>query len=106
VLAGRGAFLRGGRGFFAFAFALGLVCGLAIWNSSLAIPAFTGMAVGLLLAGERPGRGTLVFAAGVAIGVVPLLIARLTRAAPDSCAPPARRRPRPRARCPPAPRCG
>jgi len=30
-------------------FFIGLVCGLAIWNSALAIPAFAGMALGLLL---------------------------------------------------------
>src|SRR5262249_27036943 len=75
ALGRRGAFARRSGG--GLAFALGLVGGLAIWNSSLAIPAFTGMAVGLWLAGERPGRGALVFLAGLAIGASPLLIARL-----------------------------
>ena len=32
---------------------LGLVSGLAVWNSSLAIPAFVGMAAGLVIAGGR-----------------------------------------------------
>ncbi len=38
-------------------FFMGLVCGLAIWNSALAIPAFAGMALGLALAGVRPRVG-------------------------------------------------
>jgi hypothetical protein len=60
---------------------LGVVCGLAVWNSSLAIPAFTGMAAGLLLAGVRPRpRSSLVFLAGFAAGASPLLVARLVRA--------------------------
>lgn len=56
--------------------ALGVACGLAVWNSSLAIPAFTGMAVGLALAGLRPARSTLWFLPGFAIGASPLQIAR------------------------------
>ena len=57
--------------------ALGLVCGLALWNSSLAIPAFAGMAAGLALAGLRPRLpSTLAFASGVALGAAPLLVAR------------------------------
>jgi hypothetical protein len=57
---------------------LGLVCGLAVWNSSLAIPAFAGMAAGLLLAGPRPSlSGAAVFAAGGALGAAPLALARL-----------------------------
>jgi hypothetical protein len=56
----------------------GAVCGLAVWNSSLAIPAFTGMAAGLLVAGLRPRpRSGLVFLAGFAMGASPLLVARL-----------------------------
>jgi len=56
----------------------GLVCGLAVWNSSLAIPAFAGMAAGLLLAGLRPSpAGAAVFAAGGALGAAPLALARL-----------------------------
>ena len=56
--------------------ALGVACGLAVWNSSLAIPAFTGMAVGLALAGWRPAGSALWFLPGFAMGVSPLLIAR------------------------------
>jgi hypothetical protein len=66
---------------FARAVGLGLTCGLAVWNSSLAIPAFAGMAAGLALAGLRPRPGTsLTFAAGVALGSAPLLVARLVGA--------------------------
>ena len=36
------------------ALGFGLLCGLAVWCSSLAIPAFAGMAAGLALAGLRP----------------------------------------------------
>jgi len=59
-------------------FALGLVAGLAVWNSSLAIPAFAGMAAGLLLAGLRPAPGpALAAACGLGIGASPLAVARL-----------------------------
>ncbi len=58
------------------ALGLGIVCGLAVWNSSLAVPAFVGMAAGLALAGLRPRRGpALAFAAGFVVGVLPLLVA-------------------------------
>ncbi len=61
--------------------ALGLACGLAVWNSSLAIPAFVGMAAGLVAAGEGPGRGWLClapsFVAGVVLGASPLVLARV-----------------------------
>jgi hypothetical protein len=67
-----------GRGMLA---GLGLVCGLAVWNSSLAIPAFLGMAAGLLVAGLRPRLSALgSFAAGVLLGGSPLLIARVVGA--------------------------
>src|SRR5262245_51230090 len=57
---------------------LGVVCGLAVWNSSLAIPAFTGMAAGLLVAGLRPRvRSAAFLLAGFALGASPLLVARL-----------------------------
>jgi hypothetical protein len=60
------------------ALGLGVACGLAVWNSSLAIPAFAGMAAGLALAGLRPRfRTALAFAAGAALGAAPLLVARL-----------------------------
>jgi hypothetical protein len=58
------------------AFALGLTCGLAVWNSSLAVPAFAGMAAGLLLAGLRPRLApALAFGSGAALGVAPLVVA-------------------------------
>jgi hypothetical protein len=56
---------------------LGIGCGLAVWNSSLAIPAFAGMAAGLLAAGRRTGAWLLPFAVGAALGAIPLLVARL-----------------------------
>ena len=57
---------------------LGGVCGLAVWNSSLAIPAFVGMAAGLLLAGFRPRLSAVAaFGTGLALGASPLLLARL-----------------------------
>jgi hypothetical protein len=60
------------------ALGLGIVCGLAVWNSSLAIPAFVGMAAGLLLAGFRPTRaaagGSVL---GMILGASPLAVARL-----------------------------
>ncbi len=61
----------------ALALGMGIVCGLAVWNSSLAIPAFVGMALGLALAGLRPRLGpALAFAAGLAVGALPLAVAR------------------------------
>jgi hypothetical protein len=60
---------------------LGLICGLAVWNSSLAIPAFIGMGAGLLVAGLRPRpSAVLAFGAGLALGASPLLVARLVGA--------------------------
>lgn len=65
---------RRGRGVI---FALGVVSGLAVWTSSLAVPAFAGMAGGLLLAGLRPKPlPSLVFGAGFGIGAAPLAVAR------------------------------
>ena len=59
-------------------FFVGLVCGLAVWNSALAIPAFAGMALGLALAGLRPRAApALTFGLGLALGVTPLVVARL-----------------------------
>ena len=56
----------------------GIVCGLAVWNSSLAIPAFAGMALGLALAGFRPRPARAAwFALGALIGASPLAVARL-----------------------------
>jgi hypothetical protein len=57
---------------------LGLVCGLAVWNSSLAIPAFVGMGAGLLAAGLRPRvSAALTLGTGMILGAIPLAIARL-----------------------------
>jgi dolichyl-phosphate-mannose-protein mannosyltransferase len=61
-------------------FGLGVVCGLAVWNSSLAIPAFAGMAAGLVVAGLRPGRALLPFLVGFVLGASPLLVARVVGA--------------------------
>ena len=60
---------------------VGFVCGLAVWNSSLAIPAFVGMAVGLAVAGLRPRASAgASFGAGLLLGASPLLVARLVGA--------------------------
>jgi hypothetical protein len=57
---------------------LGVVCGLAVWNSALAVPAFAGMALGLLLAGHRPRAGpAAAFGVGMTLGAAPLVVARL-----------------------------
>jgi hypothetical protein len=70
--AARGAPLGAGA-----ALGLGVVCGLAVWNSSLAVPAFAGMAAGLLVAGLRPRPvAALAFASGLALGAAPLAVAR------------------------------
>ncbi len=58
-------------------FGLGALCGLAVWNSSLAIPAFAGMTAGLALAGLRPHASVLPLLAGFALGASPLAVARL-----------------------------
>lgn len=64
---------------------LGLVCGLAVWNSSLAIPAFAGMAAGLVLSGLRPRLSSAaIFTSGAALGASPLLVARLIGASGSS----------------------
>jgi hypothetical protein len=60
------------------ALGVGVVCGLAVWNSSLAIPAFVGMGAGLLVAGLRPRpSAALAFGAGLVLGASPLAVARL-----------------------------
>lgn len=60
---------------------LGLLCGLAIWDSFLALPALVGAAVGLAAMEMRPRlRPALWIAAGVAVGMAPLLVARLSGA--------------------------
>jgi hypothetical protein len=62
-------------------FFMGVVSGLAIWNSALAIPAFAGMALGLALVGLRPRpASTTAFGLGLALGATPLAVARLISA--------------------------
>ena len=58
----------------------GLLAGLAVWNSSLAIPAFVGMIAGLAAAGLRPRASALVLVAGFALGASPLAVGRLVGA--------------------------
>jgi hypothetical protein len=63
----------------------GIVAGLAVWNSALAIPAFAGIGAGLLLAGRRPAaRGLAAFAAGLVLGALPLAVARMVGASASS----------------------
>jgi hypothetical protein len=65
--------------------ALGLVSGLAIWDSALAIPALVGAAAGLLAAGARPRvRPSLAFGAGAVVGMSPLFVARAIGASSSS----------------------
>ncbi|PYQ37734.1 MAG: hypothetical protein DMF77_26125, partial [Acidobacteria bacterium] len=64
---------------------LGLVCGLAVWNSALAIPALAGAAAGLVAAGWRPRLPAIAaFAAGFALGAAPLAVARVIHASASS----------------------
>jgi hypothetical protein len=64
---------------------VGLVAGLAVWNSSLAIPAFLGMGVGLLAARLRSPRAAGgLFVLGFAVGLGPLLLGRLIGASGTS----------------------
>jgi hypothetical protein len=64
---------------------LGLVCGLAIWDSALAIPALAGAAAGLIAAGWRPrALSVAAFAAGLALGAAPLAVAHAIHASAAS----------------------
>jgi len=64
---------------------LGLVCGAAIWDSALAIPALAGAFAGLIAAGWRPRpRGVIAFAGGLFVGASPLAVARLIQASASS----------------------
>jgi hypothetical protein len=57
---------------------LGLLSGVAVWDSALALPALAGASAGLVLAGLRPRPAGLgAFAAGFALGASPLLVARI-----------------------------
>ena len=54
----------------------GIVCGLAAWDSALAVPPLFGIAAALLLAGLRPRAvSAATFACGAALGAGPLLAA-------------------------------
>ncbi|HVR71498.1 MAG TPA: hypothetical protein VMT87_11710 [Vicinamibacteria bacterium] len=63
----------------------GLVSGLAIWDSALALPSLIGVGAGLVAAGSRPRAPTaLACAAGLALGAGPLLVARAVGASASS----------------------
>jgi hypothetical protein len=63
----------------------GVVSGLAIWDSALAVPSLLGIGLGLLLAGLRPSAsGLATYLAGLAAGASPLLVARAVRASAAS----------------------
>jgi hypothetical protein len=65
--------------------AWGLLCGLATWNSVLALPALGGALLGLLVAGLRPRPIAVAsFAVGFAAGISPLLVARVVGASASS----------------------
>ncbi|HET8644285.1 MAG TPA: hypothetical protein VFO85_02275, partial [Vicinamibacteria bacterium] len=58
------------------AWAMGVGCGLAVWNSALALPALLGITAGLVAAGLRPRLvPALTLAAGFVLGAGPLLVA-------------------------------
>jgi hypothetical protein len=65
--------------------AWGIVCGLATWQSALAVPALAGAGLGLLAAGLRPRpQSVACLAAGFAFGAGPLLVARAVGASAAS----------------------
>ena len=77
VIAGLGS-LSGRRPSPVVVAAVGLVCGAAVWDSVLALPALAGAFAGLVVAGLRPRpAGVGAFAVGFALGASPLLVARL-----------------------------
>ena len=62
-------------------FLIGLIAGLAVWDSFLALPALVGAGLGFALAGRRTRiRSAIRFAGGAAVGMLPLLIARINGA--------------------------
>ncbi|HEY3120504.1 MAG TPA: hypothetical protein VGL15_07765, partial [Vicinamibacteria bacterium] len=65
----------------AAALALGLVSGLAVWDSALALPSLAGIAAGALAAGARPSRRAAAFAAAFALGLAPVVIGFAVQAA-------------------------
>jgi hypothetical protein len=69
----------------AAAAAAGLVAGLAVWNSALAVPALAGIGAGLFAAGRRPTlRAGTAFVGGLALGALPLAIAQVVGASAAS----------------------
>jgi hypothetical protein len=65
--------------------ALGVLCGTAVWDSALAVPALTGAALGFVAAGWRPRVVPVIgFAAAFALGAAPLAIARAVHASGSS----------------------
>lgn len=85
LLRGLGSLVTGRGPGPAGAAAWGLLCGLAIWNSALAVPALIGGFAGLVVAGLRPRLRTAAsVAVGLAVGLSPLLIARAVGASGSS----------------------
>ena len=65
--------------------AWGLVCGLAVWDSALAVPALVGGLGGLVAAGFRPRpRAAAAAAGGLVAGLSPLLVAGIAGASAAS----------------------
>lgn len=63
----------------------GLVSGLAIWDSALAVPSLLGVGAGLAAAGLRPRRSAAAaYVAGLVAGASPLLLARAVGASASS----------------------
>jgi hypothetical protein len=63
----------------------GLVSGLAVWDSALALPSLIGLGLGFLAAGWRPGaRAAAAWVAGALAGASPLLLARIVGASAAS----------------------
>jgi hypothetical protein len=62
----------------ASAFGAGLLAGLAVWDSALALPSLVGLGAGLAAAGLRPHVSrAAAFGAGMALGLGPLAVSRL-----------------------------
>jgi hypothetical protein len=61
----------------AIAFGAGLLAGLAVWDSALALPALVGLGAGLAAAGLRPRPSrAAAFGAGLTLGLGPLVVSR------------------------------
>jgi hypothetical protein len=65
--------------------ACGVIGGLAVWDSVLAVPALAGAGVGFLAAGFRPRpAAAALFTAGLIVGASPLQVARVVGASASS----------------------